>query len=89
MQDDRQSIRQATAKKYGVSSERDLLLDAAAQMKADNVRWMMPTSHSTVTGRIRCPYCDSDKVIYAGYGGDNPRYQCNNQRCNQFGHVFT
>lgn len=40
------------------------------------------------SNRVKCPYCGSDEVIYAGYGGDNPRYQCNNRQCEYYGKIF-
>lgn len=37
----------------------------------------------------KCPYCNSTNITYANYGGESPRYQCNNKQCKYYGHIFT
>lgn len=47
----------------------------------------MATCNDKLRGRypkIQCPVCGSSNIVYAGYGGENPRF-----RCEESGHIFT
>ena len=37
-----------------------------------------------INPRIHCPICGSSNIVFAGYGGEHPRF-----KCREFGHIFT
>lgn len=34
--------------------------------------------------KIHCPICGSRNIVYAGYGGEHPKF-----KCEESGHIFT